>query len=93
MRCTSTCNNREHDEAEFLAVDILKDVSIDRIADPIMNAEQTANEKTDFDATSTSSCLKYSINYGEPSFESCSIVYYAGFLAKQVSGLICMHRL
>lgn len=96
MRCisSSTCNSCEQDEAEFLTVDVLKDVSIDPI-DPIdettINTEETSNEKTDSDSNTTSS-LKSSTNYEEPSLESCSIAYFAGYLAK-VLGQICMHRL
>jgi len=82
MRCISTCNNCEQDEAEFLTVDVLKDVSIDPIDETTTNAEETSNEKTDSDS-STSSSLKSSTNYEEPSLESCSIVYLAGYLAKK----------
>lgn len=43
MQCT-TCKNCETDEAEFLTVDVLKDVSIDPIEELITNTEETEFE-------------------------------------------------
>jgi hypothetical protein len=44
MRCGSNCSNCEPDEEEFLTVDILKDISIDAITEPIsFQPEETGN--------------------------------------------------
>lgn len=51
----------------------------------INNAEETANDKKKYAVygiPSTFSSLRNAINYEEPSLESCSIIYFAGYLAK-----------
>jgi hypothetical protein len=82
MQCTSTCKNCETDEAEFLTVDVLKDVSID----PDNPGEElvTNTEETVVDLSTSSEILNNSkIYYKKSSLESCSIVYFAGYLAKK----------
>jgi len=79
MQCTSTCKNCETDEAEFLTVDVLKDVSIDPVEELVTNTEET-----EVDLSTSSEVLDNSkVHYEKPSLESCSIVYFAGYLAKK----------
>jgi len=79
MQCTSTCKNCETDEAEFLTVDVLKDVSIDPVEELVTNTEETEVELS----TSPEALNNRKVYYEQSSLESCSIVYFAGYLAKK----------
>jgi len=83
MQCTSTCKNCETDEDEFLTVDVLKDVSIDPVEELVTYAEET-----EIDLSTSSEVLDNSkVHYENSSLESCSIVYFAGYLAKKCSDM------
>lgn len=79
IQCTSTCKNCETDEAEFLTVDVLKDVSIDPVEELVTNTEET-----EVDLSTSSEVLDNSkVHYEKSSLEYCSVVYFAGYLAKK----------
>lgn len=67
------------DEAEFLTVDVLKDVSIDRVEELVTNTEETEVELS----TSSEALHNSKVHYEKSSLESCSLIYFAGYLAKK----------
>jgi len=74
------CKNCETDEAEFLTVDVLKDVSIDPVDELVTNKEETEVDLS----TSSEEALHNSKVYREKSsLESCTVVYFSGYLAKK----------
>lgn len=82
MRCNSSCSNCETDDGEFLTVDVLKDIGVENnkeLTDLPAIEENNCNE-TDFNS-SNSPIL--SNNSNQLSLETCSVTYFAGYLAKK----------
>lgn len=85
MKCSTSCNNCEPDDDEYMAVDVLKDVIVD-ITEPI-NIESCTQNQTllhnfseDSDSISSLENNYYPVN---PSLEACSNVYFSGYLANK----------
>jgi len=80
------CKNCE-DESEFLTVDVLKDVSIDPVEELVTNKEET---EVDLSTSSGEALHNSKVYHENSSLESCSVVYFAGYLAKKcVDLLLC----
>jgi len=87
MKCISTCNNCEADDNEFLTIDVLKDVVINNIntSNPTdiietSNFDSDQQKKSDSDSSTQLFEIPKSL---EVLLETCSIIYFAGYLAKK----------
>lgn len=86
MKCNTNCNNCEPDDCEYFTVDVLNDISLesDLVESVTIIEENTCNETTS-DSNNSSPVSNNSspdIN-DKPSLETCSVVYFAGYLAKK----------
>lgn len=86
MKCISTCNNCEADDNEFLTIDVLKDVinniNTSNPTDIIETSNFDSDQQTKSDSDSSTQLFEIP-NSLEVSLETCSIIYFAGYLAKK----------
>jgi len=85
MKCSTSCNNCEPDDDEYMTVDILKDVVVEN-SESMYDDECTHNQKPLQDSSEDSdsiSSLENGNNIVVPSLEACSIVYLSGYLANK----------
>lgn len=83
MQCSSNCNC-EPDDGEFLTVDVLKNVPIETT--PVEQDEETSvyNDSDSNDESSASTdTVDFILENNIDTLESCSTVYFAGYLAKK----------
>lgn len=85
MKCATSCNNCKPDNSEFMTVEVLKDIKIETEIES--RIDEALNEN--FDVTTDSDDLETSSTYSStsspthPTLETCSITYFAGYLAKK----------
>lgn len=85
MKCSTSCNNCEPDDDEYMTVDILKDVVVEN-SESMYDDECTHNQKPLQNSSEDSdliSSLENGNNIVVPSLEACSIVYLSGYLANK----------
>lgn len=85
MKCISTCNNCETDDNKFLTVDVLKDVDVNT-SNPTADIIKISNIDCDPEKTTDSdSSTQFFENPNslEATLETCSIIYFGGYLAKK----------
>jgi len=84
MKCATSCNNCEPDDSEFMTVEVLKDIKIEieteSSTDEVLNENINVTIDSD-DLETTSTCSTSSPTH--PTLETCSITYFAGYLAKK----------
>jgi len=84
MKCATSCSNCEPDDSEFMTVEVLKDIKIEIEIES--RTDEALNEN--IDVTTDSDDLEISSTYTIssptlPTLETCSITYFAGYLAKK----------
>lgn len=85
MKCSTNCNNCEPDDGKFLNVDVLKDVlESDSVESVIVMEENNGNEtitnSNNFSPVSNSTPADNKLSL---ELETCSVVYFAGYLVKK----------
>lgn len=80
MKCSTTCSNCEPDTDEFINVDVLKDIEVDIPIEIVKPHEDAESDTTDIDSDSTDSS---SASQNKSLLETCSEVYFSGYLAKK----------
>lgn len=85
MKCSTTCNNCEPDNDVFINVDVLKDIDVDIPIETVKPSEDVENETTDIDSNSsnTSSTSQNKFQIIKSHLETCSEVYFCGYLANK----------
>jgi len=89
MQCSSTCNNCEADNDEYI-IDALKDVEVQKTTELEEVAYEKQPETTEFNSTLNSPSF-ISISPPIPqatTLETCSITYFSGYLVKKMFGEI-----
>lgn len=85
MKCSTICGNCEPDNDEYITVEVLKDVDLQKEAD----IEDSAKEEHETDSNNSIPLSPSSIDSispvipEEPTLEMCSIVYFAGYLVNK----------
>lgn len=84
MKCTTSCNNCVPDYSEFMTAEVLKDIKIETEIESRTDEELNENidVTTDSDYIETSSTYSSTSSPTHPTIETCSITYFAGYLAK-----------
>ncbi|KAL4121898.1 hypothetical protein QTP88_014318 [Uroleucon formosanum] len=85
MKCATTCNNCEPDDAEFMTMDVLKDVQIEKEIESNTSEEQFDKLLDTADSEDSETC-EYNISFSpssKPTLETCATTYFAGYLAKK----------
>jgi hypothetical protein len=84
MQCSSTCNNCEPDNDEYI-INALKDVEVQKTTELEEIAYEKQSKTTEFNSTSNSPSF-ISISPPIPqatTLETCSITYFSGYLVKK----------
>lgn len=86
MKCSSTCNNCEPDDDEFLTVNVLNDLTEihpSPIEEVDISTEEIQHETHSSDTSSSSFENSTSTLIPKLTLEMCAINYFAGYLAKK----------
>lgn len=87
MRCNSSCSNCETDDGEFLTVDVLEGIDVENDKE-LSNLPVKENNYNEIDSDSSNSPILCNSspstnNSNTLSLETCSVTYFAGYLAKK----------
>lgn len=89
MKCCTSCNNCEPDTDEFIITDVLKDIDVN-IPEKIVDSSEDAQYEI-FDSESSLSSPTRPILQVKPTLQTCSEVYFTGYLAKKcLSKFTCL---
>lgn len=85
MKCSTICSNCEPDSDEYITADVLHDAEISKEMDPCTQTEDVDIDSTN-SSTNDSPTSIVSMSPRSPkklTLETCSIVYFAGYLANK----------
>lgn len=89
MKCCTSCNNCEPDTDEFIITDVLKDIDVN-IPEEIVDSSEDEQYEI-FDSESSLSSPARPILQVKPTLQTCSEVYFTGYLAKKcLSKFTCL---